>query len=146
MLSSQRGTLALKTPCQSLGSLSRMLPVLTLVLIPSAVSLSDAAWRELGSTVDFALLRRPASAARQLRMFLRIIQWLPLLRFGLPFTFLSSARKVWVLRYLEDHRIEVVRTGFWGLRTLIFLAYYSRDEIIGSIGYRPHKRGWEVLA
>ena len=38
----------------------------------------------------------------------------------------------------------LVRRGFWGLRTMIYLGYYSRGAAPAEIGYRAHVRGWQA--
>jgi len=114
-------------------------------VVPEAMALDMSAWRELEKLVNDALRDRPASLHRQLRLFLRAIEWLPALRFGRFFTALDASRRTRVLRYLQDHRLELVRTGFWGLRTLALLGYYGRAEAAREIGYRTDRRGWEAV-
>ena len=36
------------------------------------------------------------------------------------------------------------RSGIWGLRTLVFLGYYTRDDVAAFIGYRAHRDGWSA--
>ena len=83
---------------------------------------------------------------RQLRLFLRLIQWLPVLRFGRPFTSLHQAARTRVLAYLQNHPVQKVRVGFWGLRTLVLAGYYARPEAARSIGYAASPLGWEAAA
>jgi hypothetical protein len=35
-----------------------------------------------------------------------------------------------------------VRRGFWAVRTLIFIGYYSRADVAESIGYHATAAGW----
>ena len=88
---------------------------------------------------------RPENLQRQLRLFLRLIQWLPVLRFGRPFTSLNQATRTRVLAYLQNHPIQKVRVGFWGLRTLVLAGYYARPEAARSIGYAASPLGWGAL-
>lgn len=112
-------------------------------VVPEANQLGEQGWRELEALVEATLRERPAAMHRQLQLFLRAIQWLPAFRYGHSFTSLSVERRARVLSYLQDHRIELIRCGFWGLRTLAFLGYYGRREAVQAIGYAPDPRGWE---
>jgi len=82
---------------------------------------------------------------RQLRMFLRAIQWLPVVRYGRPFTRLNPAARTRVLAHLQNDRIQKVRLGFWGLRTIVLAGYYGRPQAAQAIGYGASSRGWEAL-
>jgi hypothetical protein len=114
-------------------------------VVPEANQLDERGWQELESLVDATLRDRPPAMLRQLRLFLRMIQWLGFFRFGRDFTSLDASRRTRVLAYLQDHRIETIRCGFWGLRTLAFLGYYGRAEAVRAIGYAADPRGWEAL-
>ena len=85
------------------------------------------------------------SLKRQLRIFLRAIQWLPVVRYGRPFTRLHPAARARVLAHLQDDRIQKVRVGFWGLRTIVLAGYYGRPRAAQAIGYAASPRGWEAL-
>jgi hypothetical protein len=113
-------------------------------VVPEAKQMDESGWRELETLVEGVLRDRPAAMQRQLGLFLRAIQWLGLFRYGRSFTSLDAARRTRVLSYLQDHRIELVRCGFWGLRTLAFLGYYGRAEAVRAIGYAADARGWEA--
>jgi len=127
--------------------LSSVRPIFRAVVstvVPEAGQLNERGWQELESLVETTLEGRPPAMLRQLRMFLRLIQWCSVLRFGRRFSSLSPARRARMLTYLEDHRIELVRCGFWGLRTLAFLGFYGRAETLQAIGYAANSRGWEA--
>lgn len=113
-------------------------------VVPEAHQLDEPSWQELEALVEMSLRDRPPAMRRQLRLLLRMIQWLPVLRFGRRFTSLSAERKIRVLSYLQDHRLELVRCGFWGIRTLALLAYYGRPEAAQAIGYAADARGWSA--
>jgi hypothetical protein len=74
-----------------------------------------------------------------------LVQWLPVLRYGRRFTSLNLVQRACFLSHLEDHPIQVVRVGFWGLRTLALLGYYGRPEVTEAIGYAANPLGWEAL-
>jgi len=65
-------------------------------------------------------------------------------RFGRPFTSLEPSRRGSFLGAVQDAPWLLVRRGFWGLRTLVFLGYYGRPAAGAEIGYRAHPRGWEA--
>ena len=113
-------------------------------VVPEADQLDESGWRELEALVEAALRDRPPALRHQLQLFLRGIQWLGVFRYGRSFTSLDAARRAGVLSYLQDHRVELVRCGFWGLRTLAFLGFYGRAEAVRAIGYAPDPRGWEA--
>lgn len=115
-------------------------------VIPDAAALDEPAWRDVESLAEDALTRRPPALRRQLQTFLRAIQWWPLLRHGRRFTSLPPHARTQFLSHLQDHRIETIRVGFWGLRMLALLGYYGRPQARDAIGYRPDRRGWEARA
>jgi hypothetical protein len=125
-----------------------LLPVFRAVVrsvVPEADELDDAEWGELVALIDESLLGRPAALRRQLRIFLRLVQWLPLFRYGRRFTSLESGRRARFLAGLQNHRVDRIRVGFWGLRTLALLGYYGRSGAAAAIGYRPNPSGWEAV-
>lgn len=113
-------------------------------IVPPASDLDEAGWRELHERVASALRDRPAGLRRQLRIFLRLIQWLPLLRFGRPFTALPAGKRTRVLAWMERHRLKRIRVGFWGLRTLALMGYYGRADARREVGYRADAAGWDA--
>ena len=114
-------------------------------IVPESVDLDGQGWRDLDLVVEGLLRDRPENLQGQLRLFLRFIQWLPVLRFGRPFTSLSQATRTRVLAHLQNHPIQKVRVGFWGLRTLVLAGYYGRPEAARSVGYAASPLGWEAL-
>jgi hypothetical protein len=123
--------------------LHRVFRPVVATVVPSAAELDDSAWSELEALVLESLRRRPASVQRKLRLFLKLIQWLPLLPHGTPFTSLDPERRARFLTRLQEHPLPVIRVGFWGLRTLALLGYYGRAGGGREIGYRPDPLGWD---
>jgi hypothetical protein len=117
---------------------------IVVTIVPEASPLDELGWQHLESLVQGMLDLRPPSMARQIRLFLKLIEWLPVARYGKPFTALEPARRTRVLTYLQDHPVELLRVGFWGLRTLALLGYYGRPEGAQAIGYAADARGWEA--
>jgi hypothetical protein len=114
-------------------------------IVPEAAALDDQGWHDLHQVVEALLRDRPESLMRQIRMFLRAIQCLPVLRYGRPFTRLNPATRTRILAHLQDYRIQKLRVGFWGLRTIALAGYYGRPQAAQSIGYAASARGWEAL-
>lgn len=113
-------------------------------VVPEAVRLEQDDWRELEEIVERALASRPASIRRQLRLFVRILDILPLFRFGRNFRSLDAERRTRFLLAIQDAPLLLVRRGFWGVRTLVYMGYYSRPAARAEIGYRADARGWEA--
>ncbi len=129
-------------------ALSPVHPVLRAVVstvVPEASALGEKGWTELKGLIEIALRDRPPALKHRLRHFLRLVQWLPVARYGRPFTSLNAAQRTRFLSYLEDHPIQLIRVGFWGVRTLALLGYYGRPEVADDIGYAGDPRGWEAL-
>ncbi len=105
---------------------------------------STGEWLELEAIVEDYLSRRPASIRRQLRLFIRLLGMAALARYGRPLTALDTPRRTRFLGAVQDSPILLLRRGFWGLRTMVYLGYYSRAEAAGEIGYRANVRGWEA--
>ena len=112
-------------------------------IVPEAAALDAQGWHDLHQVVEALLRDRPEYLKRQLRFFLRAIQWLPVLRCGRPFTRLNPAARARVLAHLQNDRIQKVRVGFWGLRTIVLAGYYGRPQAAQAIGYAASPRGWE---
>jgi len=117
---------------------------IAVTVVPQASALDEPAWGALESLVERTLESRPAAVRRQLVLFLRAIEFLPRLRWGRGFTACEPDQRTRVLSGLEHAPILLLRRGFWGLRTLVFLGYYARPEAAAEIGYGADARGWEA--
>lgn len=111
-------------------------------VVPDAAALRPEGWSEVERTVELALQARPQKMRRQLVTFMRALEWLPLFRHGSRLTKMTPARRSAFLSSIQDSSSPLLRKGFWGLRTLIFLGYYTRPEAGDAIGYRAHPGGW----
>jgi len=136
---------ATTTSTSVLGSLRPVFRAIASVVIPDTDGFDDAAWGELESLAEESLRTRPAALHRQIRLLLRVIQWLPVLRFGRTFTSLDTSRRTQFLAGLQTSRVDRLRVGFWGLRTLVLLGHYGRPAAAARIGYEPNARGWEAM-
>lgn len=124
-----------------LGSLRPVLRSVARTVVPEAGELDGAGWDELEAIVEDALSDRPPAVRRQLRLLLRALQWAPVARWGRRFTSLRPRRRERVLAALQDAPLLVLRRGFWGLRTLVLMGYWGREEAAGEIGYDAGLRG-----
>lgn len=129
----------------SLSSVRQVFRAVVCAVVPEASALDGRGWADLEALVEAALRGQPAVLRRRLRLALRGIEWLPALRYGRRFTALDPERRARFLSFLEGNPIQVVRLGFWGLRTLALLGYYGRPEAAKAIGYAPDPRGWEAV-
>jgi len=127
-----------------LESVRHVLHAVGTTLVPEAASLDARAWAEVDDVIVGALSARPARIQRQFATFLRMLQTAPVVRYGRPFTALSERQRATFLTSVERSRLPLVRRRFWGLRTLVFMGYYTRDDVAKSIGYRPDPDGWEA--
>jgi len=128
----------------ALSAFRPLVRAIACTFVPEAVSLDEKAWAGFDRLTDAALSDRPPALQRRLQLFLRAIDWLPVFRFGRRFSSLQPAQRARVLSSLENHPVQLIRSGFWGLRTLVLLGYYGRPEAIAAIGYKADVRGWEA--
>jgi hypothetical protein len=115
---------------------------LAATIVPRAAALATAQWAAVEAIIEGALLQRPVRMRRQLAGFIRVVNLLPAFRWGRTFRRLDPARRARVLRSLERSPLFLVRRGFWGLRTLVYMGYYGRPEVHEAIGYGARLRGW----
>jgi hypothetical protein len=117
---------------------------IAVTVVPAASALDEPGWNALETLVEKTLASRPASIQRQLVVFIRVLEHLPRLRWGRGFTALGPDERTRFLSALERAPALLLRRGFWGLRTLVFLGYYARPEAAAEIGYGADARGWEA--
>jgi len=48
------------------------------------------------------------------------------------------------VQLLENFPLRLVRVGIWGLKTLVFLGYYTQDGVLQRIVYLPSKEEGNV--
>ena len=113
-------------------------------MVPDAATLDENAWRDVDASIADALAKRPPAMRRQLALLIRVLDTLPLLRWGRRFHQLGAARRARFLDAMQYSPIPLLRRGVWGLRTLIFLAYYTRPDVQSTLGYRATARGWSA--
>jgi len=114
-------------------------------IVPAVADLDAAGRSRFIAIVSKALSDRPRSIQRQFVLFLGLMRWLALLRFGAPFDRLSPANQDAMLRWLLDAPLGKLRSGFWGLRALTFMGYYGQPEVWALLRYTPSFKGNEML-
>jgi hypothetical protein len=121
-----------------------MLHALAETVVPETTALEADGWASLDRIIARAIAARPPGVRRQIALFMHAIEWLPLLRYGRPFSRLDHHRRHRYLETLQDSPLLLIRRGFWGLRTLILMGYYTQASTIAAIGYRADPRGWTI--
>lgn len=112
--------------------------------MPDSVRLDEAGWAGVLDVIDRALADRPPAVRRQVALFLRVLDVLPVVRYGRRFRFLEAERRHRTLAALQDAPLLLLRRGVWGVRTLVFMGFYARDSAAREIGYRADPRGWSA--
>ena len=111
-------------------------------IVPETAGLDPDEWVEFEAIVETALSKRPPGMRRQLVVFIRLLDLLPRFRWLRPFRKLDADRRARFLRSIQSSPIFLLRRGFWGLRTLVYMGYYARPDAYRRIGYDAHLRGW----
>lgn len=114
-------------------------------IAPGFRSLDSGARARFYEIVGGALASKPASLRRQFFLFLRVVRWWPLLRFGGRFDRLEPGRQDAALRWFQDLAPVPLRMGFWGLKALVYLGTYGQPEVGERLSYRPVRNGNERL-
>ena len=128
-----------------LTSLEATLEAIGSVVLPTPGALDPEGWRRARGIIEEALLPKPPRIKRQLRLFLRVVNVLPLPTTGRTLRGLSVPRRTAFLEGLHHSRIQLLRKGLWGVRTLIFMGYYNQPSVREGIGYAADPKGWEAL-
>lgn len=113
-------------------------------IVPEAESLDEKSWEEMEAIIEQGLVSRPAKIRRQLRLFVRALNLLPIRSYGKSFRSLDRDKRTAFLLSVENSPLLLLRRGFWGVRTFVFMGYYNLDSVRASIGYRAHPDGWEA--
>lgn len=113
-------------------------------VVPETASLGPEEWRDLSAVVERALMARPEATRGQVVTFLRLVEYLPLTRLRGRFSRMAPDRRREELERLERSRTLLFRRGMWGVRTLIFMGYYTRPQVQAALGYRATAAGWSA--
>jgi len=114
-------------------------------IVPAAAQMTPAARDAMAALIDGTLASRTPAMRRQFRLFLLALRWLPFLRYLRRLDHLDGSRQDAALRWFQDHPLQIVRGGFWGVRTLLLLGYYGQPAAGASIAYTPSLDGNAVL-
>jgi hypothetical protein len=113
-------------------------------IVPEAEALDEKSWDEMEAIIERGLASRPAKIRRQLRLFVKALNLMPITRYGKSFRSLDREQRTAFLRSVESSPMLLLRRGFWGVRTFVFMGYYNLDGVRQAIGYRAHPDGWEA--
>jgi len=114
-------------------------------IVPETRAPDAAGWARFEAIVDDALQERTDAVRRQFALFLGVLRWAPVARYGARFDAMAPGRQDAVLRWFEDCPLSLLRKGFWGLKAMVFMGYYGQPETHGLIGYRARFDGREGL-
>ena len=114
----------------------------TRAMLPRAADLDEDGWRGMEQTIEAALGQRSRRVQRQFRIFLRILDLGTIPSHRKRFHRLDDATRLRVLEQMERGPRLLLRRGVWGLRTLVFMAYYTQPAHAAAIGYRASPEGW----
>ncbi len=120
---------------------AEFLQVLAARIVPEISELDGAGQGRFFSIIDNALQERDEKVRRQFGVFLGVLRWASLFRFGSPFEKLSSERQDVVLHWFENCPMSLLRKGFWGLKAMVFMGYYGQPETNQFVGYSPDFNG-----
>jgi hypothetical protein len=115
-----------------------------ITVVPELRAANPTILGEVEEQVEQALAERPIPVRRQIVSFLRLIEWWSVLRHGRRLTKLDDTRRTAFLHTLERHPLLLIRRGVWGVRSLVFLGYYTRADVAVFMGYRAHVDGWSA--
>jgi len=124
---------------------AQFLQTLAARIVPETTELDAVGASRFFGIIDDTLQDREPSVRRQFAIFLGVLRWAPLFRYGGPFEKLSAERQDAVLRWFEDCPVGLPRKGFWGLKAMVFMGYYGQPETNQLVGYAPDFDGRERL-
>lgn len=114
-------------------------------IVPAIADLPENEQAGIARVVDDALAARGKAMQVQFGLFLDTLRWASVLKKGRPLDKLPGEAQDEVLRRLEDSPVSRIRTGVWGLKTLVYMGYYGDPERAAQFGYTPSFDGNEKL-
>ena len=123
----------------------RFLLCLAARIVPESAGAPPQVTGPLLAAVDEELGPRPRLQQLEFKLLLFAIRWMTV-----PFTLhrferLPGERQDRWLGFLENAPLTLLRVGIWGLKTLVFLGYYTQDGVLQRIVYVPSKAEGNVL-
>ena len=120
---------------------AQFLHTLAARIVPETSALDEAGAGRFFGIIDNALQERKPEVRRQFAVFLGVVRWAALFRYGSAFERLRAERQDAVLRFFEDCPVSLLRKGFWGLKAMVFMGYYGQPETNQLVGYAPECDG-----
>jgi hypothetical protein len=122
----------------------RFLLCLAARIVPESAGAPPQVTEPLLAAVDEELRPRPRLQQLEFKLLLFAIRWMTV-----PFTLhrferLPGERQDRWLGFLENAPLTLLRVGIWGLKTLVFLGYYTQDGVLQRIVYVPSKEEGNV--
>ncbi|MEA2854180.1 MAG: hypothetical protein QOE02_4199 [Rhodospirillaceae bacterium] len=123
----------------------RFLLCLAARIVPESAGAPPQVTEPLLAAVDEELRPRPRLQQLEFKLLLFVIRWMTV-----PFTLhrferLPGERQDRWLGFLENAPLTLLRVGIWGLKTLVFLGYYTQDGVQQRIVYVPSKEEGNIL-
>jgi hypothetical protein len=123
----------------------RFLISLAARIVPESAGAPPQVTDPLLAAVDQELRPRPRLQQLEFKLLLFAIRWMTV-----PFTLhrferLPGERQDRWLSFLENAPLTLLRVGIWGLKTLVFLGYYTQAGVLQRIVYVPSKAEGNVL-
>jgi hypothetical protein len=123
----------------------RFLLCLAARIVPESAGAPPQVTEPLLAAFDEELRPRPRLQQFEFKLLLFAIRWMTV-----PFTLhrferLPGERQDRWLGFLENAPLTLLRVGIWGLKTLVFLGYYTQDGVLRRIVYVPSKEEGNVL-
>ena len=125
------------------SSLRPAFRALAICFVPETARATPAQWTALEAEVERALDARP-ELRPQLVLFIRLLDLSARFRYAHSLARLDPVRGDGLLRAFAASPVLLFRRGVWGLRTLVFLGWYTQPDVIAGLGYRAHPAGWEA--
>ncbi len=126
---------------KSQSFMRRMYHALAGAIIFESDQIGANGWHEEERVFFAALDECPGSVRRQVRLLLLLLYLAPVLRYARTFTRLPVEKRRRFLEWVQDAPVRLLRLGFWGVRTFIFMAHYGRKEVGAQVGFRVNLRG-----
>lgn len=113
-------------------------------LIPRAAELDGAGLAFMYAIIDRSIEERPVSLRLSLLIFIYLVSFCSIFLGG-RFSTLPVHRRRRLLRFFEDSRWPLLRSGFWGLRALVFMGYYGQPAVAKRLRWAPLADGNSLL-
>lgn len=124
---------------------AHFLLVLAKRIVPPVGDLDEAEQMAVVKAVDEALALRTPAIQLQFKVFLDLIRLSTLVRHRKTLERLPFEKLDVQLTKLENHPVAKFRTGFWGVKTLIYMGYYGDPDRAAQFDYTPSLKGNERL-